>query len=121
MTILKRSQFVDDGSGTGTLVVRAHIEPKTEGGAASKVEDGTQSYASSNESVATVQKDPNDNNKLVIAWVGAGDVQIQATADADLDVGENEVKTVSGVLDLKLEEDEADSLEIVLDDVTEPA
>lgn len=111
--ILKKSQFVDDGN--GNLIIRGHIEPKTQGGAASKVEKGIEEISSTNESVATAAVDETDANKLTITWVGAGRTQIQVSGDADLDEGET--KSVSGVLDLKLEEDEADTLEVVLDEV----
>jgi hypothetical protein len=114
MTILKKSQFKDDG--TGILSITAHIQPKTEGGLASKLESGSVSYASSNENVARVTENADDENKLTITWMGAGDVQIQATGDADLDAGDDQVKSVSGTLDLKLEEDEASTIEIILDE-----
>lgn len=115
-TILKKSQFKDDGN--GNFIINAHIQAKTEGGAASKLEAGSVEYASSNEAVATVTENADDENKLTITWVGPGDVQIQAKGDADLDAGDDQVKTVGGTLDLKLEEDEAATIEIILDEAT---
>jgi hypothetical protein len=117
MPTIKKNKFVDDG--TGRLVIYAHIEPKTADQQLSKVEDATQKYASSNEAVATVEADPADASKFLIVWVGAGTTQITATADADLDTGE--IKEISGASDLKLEEDEADTLDIVIDTPIEDA
>lgn len=111
MTILKRSQFTDDGN--GNLIINGHIEPVTAGGTASKVEAGSITYASSNEGVLTVEADSEDANKFKIIWKGAGNAQVQVTGDADLDEGET--RTVSGVLDLKLEEEEAEAINVLLD------
>lgn len=111
-TVIKKSQFHDDG--TGNLVIHGHIEPVTDSGQLEKVQEGTQAYTSSNEAVATVAPDSSDANKFVITFKGAGDVQVQSNADADLGEG---VTTIGGTLDLTLEEDEATKINLVLDDV----
>lgn len=109
--ILKKSAFTDNGDGTFTKT--GSISPKTTGGAASKLDTGDVDvqYSSSNEAVATIEGQP--DNKFKINWVGPGSVQVQVTGDADLDQGE--VRAVGGFLDLKLEEDEADSIDMILD------
>lgn len=113
MTILKKKQFVDDG--TGRLVVKGHIEPKTADSVLTKLEDGIDEVSSSDENVATVEQDTTDEaqNKLIIVWVGPGVTTIRAGGDADLDAGET--RSVVGELELKLEDDEAEIVDIVLD------
>jgi len=111
MTIVKRSQFTDDGN--GNLIVRGHIEPVTAGGTASKIQADSEAYTSSNEEVATVAEDTADGSKFIVTWKGSGNTQIQVKGDADLDA--DETKEISGVLDLKLEEDEADAINVILD------
>lgn len=111
--ILKRSQFIDGGD--GRLYRTATAKPRTSGGLAAKLQTGTLEYATSNDAVATAEEDPNDETKVKIFWVGAGTAQINVKGDADLDEGET--REVTGVLDLKLEEDEADAIDLVLDEI----
>lgn len=112
-TVLKKKQFKDDG--TGRLIVKAHIEPKTADSLLTKLEDGIDELSSTNEAVALVEQDTTDDqqNRMIIEWVGPGETTIRAAGDADLDAGET--RTVEGFLDLKLEDDEAEIVEIVLD------
>lgn len=111
--ILKKKQFKDDG--TGRLVVKAHIEPKTADSVITKLEDGIDELSSSDENVATVEQDSNDadQNKLLIVWVGPGITTIRAGGDADLD--NDETRSLFGETELKLEDDEAEVVDIVLD------
>lgn len=115
MATLRKSQFKDDGG--GRLVVHGHIIPETDDNQVESVENGSQKFVSSNETAATVEGDPSDDsgNKFLIVWVGPGNVQIQGTADANLKTGDDNVATVSGTLDLVLEEDQATKLELALD------
>lgn len=112
MKLFKR-QFKDDG--TGRLVVKAHIEPKTANSVLTKLEDGIDELSSSDENVATVEQDTTDEtqNKLLIVWVGPGVTTIRAGGDADLDAGET--RFLFGELELELEDDEAEIVDIVLD------
>ena len=113
MEILKRKDFAKDAD--GVLTKRGHLEPLDDNQIQQKIDasDTPPSYVSSNESVLTVAPDPADATKFILTWVGAGTAQIQASADADLDP--RETTTITGVLDLKLEEDEATTLKVVLD------
>lgn len=114
-TVVRKSQFHDDGA--GGLVLHGHLEPVVSLPSgeelASKVDEDSEAYVSSNEAVATVNSDA-DKLKFTIKWVGAGTVQIQGTADADLGDG---VVTIGGTLDLELQEDQATKLNLVLDDL----
>jgi hypothetical protein len=108
---LKKSQFQDDGA--GNLVLHAHIEAKTEDGSVEKVEAGSVVYDSSNKEVATVEKSTEDESKMVITWIGPGVTQITASADANLNPGEQAL--ISGVATLEVLPDEATRLDIVFD------
>lgn len=112
-TVVKKSQFKDDG--TGRLVIRGHITPETDDNQVESVEGGSESYTGNNDNAATIEKDPADPTKFIIVWVAAGDVQFSATADANLKSGDDNVTPISGTLDLTLEEDQATKLEMALD------
>lgn len=101
-----RSQFTQQPD--GSLVKSFHLKPVNDNEVVEKIQDGSQIYSSSNEAVAEVAAKPDDANHFGVTWVGAGDVDINASADADLTDG---VNTVSGVLELTLEEDQATKLE----------
>ena len=107
---LFRSDFKDDGN--GVLTKSYHIVPVNDNEVVEKIQEDTQAYNSSNENVATAAAHDDDKNHFDITWVGAGDVDINASADADLSDG---VKTVSGVLELTLAEDEATKIEFAED------
>lgn len=57
--------------------------------------DFTPRWASSDESVATVEADPNDFTKALVVARGIGVAQITVEADADLDPGEQRVLPAS--------------------------
>ncbi len=90
--------------------VSGHIAPTVDTGAAAAVEDVN--YSSSDESIATVEKDPEDPKKFKVHQVGVGKVNIIATADADLEEG---VKPLTDILEIEIVEDEADRLNLRLD------
>ncbi len=97
---LQKSQFPVSG----------HIAPSTDTGASEAVEDVT--YSSSDESIATVEADPEDPRKFKVNQVGLGKVNINASADADLGDG---VKTLTDTLEIEIVEDEATRLNMELD------
>lgn len=110
--LFKKDFIVDtDGSLYRTLTAT----PKTGTGTATTLEKGTIEYASSNEAVGTAVEDPNDETKVRINWVGPGSVQFQVKGDADRDAEEQ--REVSGTIDFVFEEDEADAIELTLDEV----
>lgn len=72
--------------------VKGQVNPVDRQGNPAKVEAGTVNYSSSDESVAVVEEDPDDETKFTVIAKGVGVAQITAEADADLGEG---VKTIS--------------------------
>jgi hypothetical protein len=84
-----------------TLPVAMQIEMQVSyvdaGGNAAAV-DGEVDWASSNEAIATVAVDADDSTKVIVAAGGTlGQVQITATADADLGAGVRSLITVADI------------------------
>ena len=78
---------------TTTQFVEGQVTPTDRKGNPASVEAGTVSYTSSDESIATVEEDPNDETKFKIVAKGIGVAQVDFSADADLGEG---VKTIAG-------------------------
>lgn len=67
--------------------------------------DGDVDWASSDETIATVEPDPDDDTVVTVTPVGkTGQVQVTATADADLGAG---VKTLTTIADIQIVAGEA--------------
>lgn len=79
---LKKRQFVE-----------GQVTPTDKDGDPAAVEPGTVSFTSSDESIATVEEDPNDETKFKIIGKKAGVAQVDFSADADRGEG---VKTITG-------------------------
>ena len=92
--------------------VTGRIAPTTATGITEPVEDV--SYISSDESVFTVEKDPDDPSKFTINLVGdvGSKAKILASADARIGAG---VKLLSDELEIEVIRDEADRLNLQLD------
>lgn len=80
-------------------------------GFAAQLEAGSFAYASSDENVAVVQQDADDESKFVIVAGVPGSAQIQFSADADLGEG---VLTLSGTVDVEVVAGQAVSLSAAL-------
>lgn len=89
---------------TATQQVGGQIEPKDRKGNTAKVEAGSVTYSSSNDAVATVEKDESDETKFTVKAKGTGVAQIDISADADLGEG---VKTITGFLGVEVTSAEA--------------
>lgn len=73
--------------------VTGQVTPTNKKGNPAPVEAGSVSYSSSDESIAVVEEDPNDETKFKIVAKGVGVAQVDVSADADLGEG---VITVTG-------------------------
>lgn len=78
---------------TTTQFVKATLQPQDAKGRPARVEEGSVQWSSSDESVFTVEPDPNDPLSAIITSVGEGTGQLDYSADADLD---NDIQTISG-------------------------
>lgn len=82
-----------------TQFIEGQVSTVNKKGKPAPIEAGSIEYSSSNESVATVTEDPNDETKFAIKAVGAGTTQINYSADADLGSG---VVPISGFTDVEV-------------------
>lgn len=82
-----------------TQFIEGQVQTVNKKGRPAPVEAGSIEYSSSNEAVATVTEDPNDETKFAIKAVGAGTTQINYSADADLGEG---VVPISGFTDVEV-------------------
>lgn len=108
MTILKKSQFTDDGN--GSFYKKFKAVPKDASLKVAKLEDGTVNHTSSDENVATTEENESDQLRFKLWWVNPGTVTVTTTGDSDLDPGEE--KFVNGQAEFKLENDEAETVTI---------
>lgn len=108
MKILKKSAFTDEGNGRFTKKFKA--VPKDSNLNVQDLESGTVSHASSDENVATVEENEDDQLKFKLVWGNPGVVTVTSTGDADLDPGEDNF--INGQEEFKLENDEAETVTI---------
>ena len=77
----------------------------------SQVEAGSVQWSSSDEAVATIAVDPENELKATVTAVGLGVAQILVSADADLDEGETRAIEGSGAIEVVAAE--AETFEVV--------
>lgn len=82
-----------------TQFIEGQVQTVNKKGRPAPIQTGSIEYSSSNEAVATVTEDPNDETKFAIKAVGAGTTQINYSADADLGEG---VVPISGFTDVEV-------------------
>lgn len=97
---------------SNTQEVSVELKPVNRKGGAAAVEPGTVAWSSSDESVITVEVDPENELKAKVVAVGAGVAQVTVTADADLDEGE--VREISGSTAIEVVPAEADTFELIV-------
>lgn len=102
---------------TVTQQVEATLNPQDSRGNPAKL-DGVPTWSSSDEAVATVEASADGLTAKVKAQ-GIGIAQIRATADADLDPGEN--RMIDAVGDIEVRAAEAVSLGVTFGAATEQA
>lgn len=84
--------------------VEGQVNPVDKKGKPAKVQEGSVEFSTSDEDVAIVVEDPNDETKFVIKAKGIGVAQISIKADANLGDG---VKTVETFLAVEVFPNEA--------------
>lgn len=101
---------------TTSKPVKGRLSVKDRKGFPTTGEAGTQSYSSSDESVFTVEEDPNDENKFTVTPVGPGVAQLDFEVDADRGEG---VKTLRGFVAVEVQAGEATGFGVEFDAVEE--
>lgn len=99
---------------TNLQTVTVELKPKNRKGGEAAVQAGSVVWASSDESVATIAADPENELKATVTSVGLGVTQITVSADADLD--ENETRTIEGSAALEVVAAEAETFELQFDE-----
>jgi hypothetical protein len=77
--------------------VEGQVQPVDKKGKPAKVQEGSVEYSTSDENVAIVVEDPNDETKFVIKARGIGVAQISFKADANLGEGVKPIETFLAV------------------------
>lgn len=96
--------------------VTATVKAIDHKGHAAHVDDGSAEWFSTDESVATVEQDANDQLKAIVRAVGEGATQISVVADADLGDG---VKQITGIGTIGVLPDDAVGFtNLAFDDIT---
>jgi hypothetical protein len=90
--------------------VTVELKPLNRKGGAAAVQAGSVAWASSDESVATITADPENELKATVTPVGLGVTQITVSADADL--SEEGVREINGSAALEVVAAEAESFEL---------
>lgn len=93
---------------TDTQKATLTLDPRTAKGAPARL-DGVPQWSSSNPAVATIEPAA-DGLSAVVRATATGTTQINVVADADLDA--NEVRELTGVLDVEVKASEAVTLGI---------
>lgn len=87
--------------------VEGTLQPLDRKGNPANVEAGSVRFTSSDESIFTVESDPTNELKVKLVAVAPGVAQLNYSADADLDLGEGEVRTIEGFAAVEVLPEEA--------------
>ena len=90
--------------------ISVELKPLNRKGGAAQVQAGSVQWSSSDESVATISVDPENELKATVTAVGLGVAQIMVSADADLDEGET--RTIEGSGAIEVVAAEAETFEV---------
>ena len=90
--------------------ISVELKPLNRKGGTAAVEAGSVVWSSSDESVATVTPDPENELKATVTAIDLGSAQIFVSADADPD--EDEVRTIEGSGVIEVVAAEAETFEI---------
>lgn len=101
--------------------VAGTLQPVDRRGNPSNVEPGSVKFTSSDESVFTVSVDPDNELKAILTAVAPGVAQLNYEADADLDLGDGETKTISSFAAVEVLPEEAVGFGITFDEPADPA
>lgn len=97
------------------------LQPVDRKGNPSNVEPGSVKFTSSDESILTVAVDPANELKVTLTAVAPGVAQLNYEADADLDLGDGEMKNITGFAAVEILPEEAVGFGITFDEPVDPA
>jgi hypothetical protein len=97
------------------------LQPVDRKGNPSNVEPGSVKFSSSDESVFTVAVNPDNELQVTVTAVAPGVAQLNYEADADLDLGDGETKTINGFAAVEVLPEEAVGFGFTFDEPVDPA